>query len=95
MFSVVAVKLLPDVTRVHDLFEIGWTFAAGLMLMLLVEQLGKRLGSLFECRPFVGSRYPFRKRCWSGEPPTVPRGTPTARASCGGRACVSVSLLRG
>jgi len=29
VFSVVAVELLPDVTRVHDPFEIGWTFAAG------------------------------------------------------------------
>lgn len=43
VFSVVAVELLPDVTRVHDLFEIGWTFAAGLALMLGVEWLGKRL----------------------------------------------------
>jgi len=45
VFSVVAVELLPDVTRVHDLFEIGWTFAAGLALMLLVEWIGKRLGA--------------------------------------------------
>lgn len=44
VFSVVAVELLPDVRRGHDLFEIGWTFAAGLLLMLLVEQIGKRLG---------------------------------------------------
>ncbi|MHB0948301.1 MAG: ZIP family metal transporter [Gemmatimonadaceae bacterium] len=44
VFSVVAVELLPDVTRVHDPLEIGLTFAAGLVLMLLVEQLGKRLG---------------------------------------------------
>jgi ZIP family zinc transporter len=44
VFSVVAVELLPDVTRVHDPLEIGWTFAAGLVLMLLVERLGKRRG---------------------------------------------------
>ncbi|HEY0995640.1 MAG TPA: transporter [Gemmatimonadaceae bacterium] len=44
VFSVVAVELLPDVTRVHDLVEIGWTFAAGLVLMLLIERAAKRLG---------------------------------------------------
>lgn len=44
VFSVVAVELLPDVTRVHDLVEIGWTFATGLVLMLLVERAAKRLG---------------------------------------------------
>lgn len=44
VFSVVAVELLPDVTHGHDLFEIGWTFAAGLVLMLLVDQLGSWLG---------------------------------------------------
>lgn len=43
VFSVVAVELLPDVTRVHDPFEIGWTFAAGVALMLAVEWLGRRL----------------------------------------------------
>ena len=42
VFSVVAVELLPDVTRVHDLFEIGWTFSAGLALMLLIERVAKR-----------------------------------------------------
>lgn len=42
VFSVVAVELLPDVTRVHDLFEIGWTFSAGLALMLIVERVAKR-----------------------------------------------------
>lgn len=44
VFSVVAVELLPDVTRVHDAFEIGWTFAAGVALMLGVAWLGRRLG---------------------------------------------------
>lgn len=34
IFSVVAVELLPDVTRVHDRLEIGWTFACGVALML-------------------------------------------------------------
>ena len=43
VFSVVAVELLPDVTRVHDLFEVGWAFAAGVALMLLVARLGERL----------------------------------------------------
>lgn len=42
VFSVVAVELLPDVTRVHDLFEIGWTFAAGVALMLLIERFSRR-----------------------------------------------------
>lgn len=43
VFSVVAVELLPDVTRVHDPFEIGWTFAAGVALMLGVEWFGRRM----------------------------------------------------
>ena len=43
VFSVVAVELLPDITRVHDPFEIGWTFAAGVALMLLIALLEKRL----------------------------------------------------
>lgn len=43
VFSVVAVELLPDVTRVHDLFEIGWTFAAGVVLMLVIERVGRRM----------------------------------------------------
>ena len=42
VFSVVAVELLPDVIRVHDLFEIGWTFSAGLALMLVIERFAKR-----------------------------------------------------
>ncbi|MEO7964810.1 MAG: transporter [Gemmatimonadaceae bacterium] len=46
VFSVVAVELLPDVVRVHDPFEIGWTFAAGVALMLSIERLTKRSGSV-------------------------------------------------
>ena len=42
VFSVVAVELLPDVTRVHDPFEIGWTFAAGVALMLLLRWITER-----------------------------------------------------
>ena len=48
VFSVVAVELLPDVTRVHDLLEVGLSFAAGLGLMLLVERLSERLGGRME-----------------------------------------------
>lgn len=44
VFSVVAVELLPDITRVHDLFEVGWTFAAGVLVMLGIERLGRKLG---------------------------------------------------
>src|SRR5512140_6 len=43
IFSVVAVELLPEVRRGHDPFEVGWTFAAGLGFMLLVEAISKRL----------------------------------------------------
>lgn len=43
VFSVVAVELLPDIVRVHDAFEIGWTFAAGVALMLLIALLERRL----------------------------------------------------
>lgn len=39
VFSVVAVELLPDVAHVHDPLEVGWTFAVGVALMLLVERL--------------------------------------------------------
>lgn len=46
VFSVVAVELLPDVVRVHDLVEIGWTFAAGVVLM----QLAARSGSWLDAR---------------------------------------------
>jgi len=43
IFSVVAVELLPEVRRGHDPFEVGWTFAAGLALMLAIEHIVKRL----------------------------------------------------
>src|SRR5512137_2949465 len=42
IFSVVAVELLPEVRRGHDPFEVGWTFAAGLALMLAIEEAVKR-----------------------------------------------------
>lgn len=48
VFSVVAVELLPDVTRAHDLLEVGVSFAAGLALMLVVERLAERLGGKLE-----------------------------------------------
>lgn len=44
IFSVVAVELLPEVRRVHDPFEVGWTFAAGVAFMLGVEELVRRFG---------------------------------------------------
>lgn len=43
IFAVVAVDLLPEVRRGHDPFEVGWTFAAGLALMLGLEEVVKRL----------------------------------------------------
>jgi ZIP family zinc transporter len=42
IFSVVAVELLPEVRRGHDPLEVGWTFAAGLALMLLIDGVVKR-----------------------------------------------------
>src|SRR5512140_4018882 len=42
IFSVVAVELLPEVRRGHDPFEVGWTFAAGVALMLAIEEVVKR-----------------------------------------------------
>jgi len=42
IFSVVAVELLPDVRRGHDPLEVGWTFAAGVALMLVIEEVAKR-----------------------------------------------------
>jgi len=42
IFSVVAVELLPDVRRGHDPFEVGWTFAAGVVLMLVIDEVVKR-----------------------------------------------------
>jgi len=42
IFSVVAVELLPEVRRGHDPFEVGWTFAAGVALMLVIDAVVKR-----------------------------------------------------
>ena len=42
IFSVVAVELLPEVRRGHDPFEVGWTFAAGVALMLAIDAVVKR-----------------------------------------------------
>ena len=42
IFSVVAVELLPEVRRGHDPFEVGWTFAAGVALMLVIDEVVKR-----------------------------------------------------
>ena len=42
IFSVVAVELLPDVRRGHDRFEVGWTVAAGVVLMLVIDEVVKR-----------------------------------------------------
>jgi len=42
IFSVVAVELLPDVRRGHDPFEVAWTFAAGVVLMLVIDEVVKR-----------------------------------------------------
>lgn len=63
VFSVVAVELLPDVTRVHDPLEIGLSFASGVGLMLLVERLVARLetrtesgaGDVTESVPNIGT----------------------------------------
>jgi ZIP family zinc transporter len=48
IFSVVAVELLPEVRRVHDPFEVGWTFAAGVVLMLGIEEAAKRFAPAVE-----------------------------------------------
>lgn len=42
VFAVVAVELLPDVTRVHDPVEIGVAFAAGVALMLGARRFSAR-----------------------------------------------------
>lgn len=42
IFSVVAVELLPEVRRGHDPLEVGWTFAAGVGLMLAIDWAVKR-----------------------------------------------------
>lgn len=55
VFSVVAVELLPDVTRVHDPFEIGWTFAAGVALMLGLRWLTERRAVVPDASPPGGA----------------------------------------
>ena len=45
IFAVVAVELLPAVTAVHDVLEIGVTFAAGFVFMLIVEMIPKKLAA--------------------------------------------------
>src|SRR5512140_2309666 len=42
IFSVVAVELLPEVRRGHDPLEVGWTFAAGVAVMLIIDAVVKR-----------------------------------------------------
>jgi len=42
IFSVIAVELLPEVRRGHDPFEVGWTFAAGVAFMLIIDAAVKR-----------------------------------------------------
>jgi zinc transporter, ZIP family len=42
IFSVVAVELLPELRRGHDPFEVGWTFAAGVAFMLVIDAAVKR-----------------------------------------------------
>jgi len=48
IFSVVAVELLPEVRRGHDPFEVGWTFAAGVALMLGIEEAVRRFSPAVE-----------------------------------------------
>lgn len=45
VFSVVAVELLPDVTRVHDPWEIGLSFAGGVLVMMLLARFATKLES--------------------------------------------------
>jgi len=55
IFSVVAVELVPEVRRGHDPFEVGWTFAAGLALMLGIDEVVKRFSPVGE---HAGARGP-------------------------------------
>jgi ZIP family zinc transporter len=59
IFSVVAVELLPEVRKGHDLFEAGWTFAAGVALMLGIEALVKRYGHATSRGPSPGQLVPI------------------------------------
>lgn len=60
VFSVVAVELLPGVRLGHDPLEVGWTFAAGVAVMLLLQALGQRIEAAHAAKgksdaPSIGS----------------------------------------
>lgn len=59
IFSVVAVELLPEIRKGHDPFEVGWTFAAGVALMLLIDKLVKRYGHATASGPSPGQLVPI------------------------------------
>lgn len=59
IFSVVAVELLPEIRKGHDPFEVGWTFAAGVALMLLIDNLVKRYGHASASGPSPGQLVPI------------------------------------
>jgi ZIP family zinc transporter len=40
--QILLVELLPEVRRGHDPFEVCWTFAAGVMFMLIIDSAVKR-----------------------------------------------------
>lgn len=45
VFSVVAVELLPDIIRVHDVREVVWGFALGIALMLVIRHVTAASGA--------------------------------------------------
>lgn len=57
IFAVVGVDLLPAVVAEHDPIEIGWTFAAGFLVMIGVQLLGKWIA-----RRNAGETTPLRSR---------------------------------
>lgn len=57
IFAIVGVELLPAVVEEHDPIEIGWTFAAGFLVMIGVQLLGKWIASRN-----VGETTPSRNR---------------------------------
>jgi ZIP family zinc transporter len=59
IFSVVAVELLPEIRKGHDPFEVGWTFAAGVALMLLIDKVVKRYGHASATGPSPGQLVPI------------------------------------
>jgi ZIP family zinc transporter len=59
IFSVVAVELLPEIRKGHDPFEVGWTFAAGVALMLFINQVVKRYGQASAAGPSPGQLVPI------------------------------------